>query len=59
MDYGRQHLQGTRFFALVSPDNLGSRRVLEKAGLRYDRDFLLDETTHALFRTIDERKGRE
>ena len=59
MDYGRQYLQGTRFFALVSPGNLGSRRVLEKAGLRYDRDLLLDETTHALFRTINERKGRE
>jgi RimJ/RimL family protein N-acetyltransferase len=59
MDYGLQHLQGTRFFALVSPDNLGSRRVLEKAGLCYDRDFLLDETTHALFRTIDQRKGRQ
>jgi RimJ/RimL family protein N-acetyltransferase len=59
MDYGRKHLQGRRFFALVSPDNVASRRVLEKAGLRYDRDYVLDEVTHALFRTIDGRERRE
>lgn len=59
MEYGREHLRGTRFFALVSPDNLGSRRVLEKAGLHYDRDFLLDEVRHALYRTDDDPKERE
>jgi RimJ/RimL family protein N-acetyltransferase len=57
IDYGRQHLHGTRFFALVSPANLASRRVLEKAGLRYLRDFPLEEVTHALFGSTAATEG--
>ena len=49
IDYGRRHLAGQRFFALVSPGNDASRRVLQKVGLQYLREFSLENTPHDLF----------
>jgi RimJ/RimL family protein N-acetyltransferase len=51
IEYGRRYLRGRTFFALVSPENYASRRVLEKAGLRFLREFMLDNAPHDLFRT--------
>jgi ribosomal-protein-alanine N-acetyltransferase len=50
-DYGRRHLGAATFVALVSPENVASRHVLEKAGLRYFRDCPIDNAPHALYRT--------
>lgn len=54
MALGREHLGANRFVALVSPDNHASRRVLEKAGLRFFREFPLEQAPHDLFKS-DER----
>ena len=51
IEYGRRHLGGKTFFALVSPDNEASRHVLEKVGLRYLREFSLENAPHDLFRS--------
>lgn len=57
MTLGRAHLGATAFVALVSPGNHASRRVLEKAGLRFLREFALEHSPHDLFKSADARKG--
>jgi RimJ/RimL family protein N-acetyltransferase len=42
MAYGRDALGIGRIVAIVSPDNAGSIRVIEKLGLRYDRETVSD-----------------
>ena len=51
MALGHSHLGATAFVALVSPDNHASRRVLEKAGLRFLREFPIEQARHDLFKT--------
>lgn len=36
--------------AYTQPDNVGSRRVMEKAGLLYEGDFTHEDTPHVLYR---------
>ncbi len=36
--------------AFTKPDNVASRRVMEKVGFRYERDFVEDEERHVLYR---------
>jgi RimJ/RimL family protein N-acetyltransferase len=37
--------------AYALPHNVASRRVMEKLGMRYDRDFVHGWGSHALYRT--------
>ena len=55
MALGQKHLGATGFVALVSPDNHASRRVLEKAGLRFLREFPIEQSPHDLFKSADAR----
>ena len=52
-----------RFRELVAftlPTNLGSRRVLEKAGFRFDRDIIHSDEPHVLYRqTLSECSDRK
>jgi RimJ/RimL family protein N-acetyltransferase len=57
MTRGRAHLGATAFVALVSPGNHASRRVLEKAGLRFLRGFAIEQSPHDLFRSADAGKA--
>ena len=38
--------------AFTQPDNVGSRRVMEKAGLRYERDFVWHDQRCVLYRML-------
>ena len=38
MDYAKRDLDLTRIIGMALPDNTGSRRVLEKLGLTYEKD---------------------
>jgi len=43
--------------AITKPDNFGSRHVLEKAGLTWERDWLRGESPVALFRSRSSHEG--
>ena len=49
--YGHDVLRFTTIVGVISPDNHASQHVLEKAGLAYERDIVLDGEACALFRT--------
>ena len=51
LTYAREELGLTSIVAVTDPGNLGSHRVLLKAGLVYDREFTLDGAQRWLFRT--------
>jgi RimJ/RimL family protein N-acetyltransferase len=50
---GRRHLGLGSIVAVTSPANLASQRVLRKAGLACEREFLFEGTASLLFRTTD------
>ncbi len=43
-------LRCTQLVAFTTPSNHASRRVMEKAGLRYERDIVYAELPHVLYR---------
>ncbi len=48
---GKVKLALPSIVALTPPDHLASRRVMQKAGLRYERSVLHGGTVHVLYRT--------
>ena len=48
---GRTRLGHPSIVAMTRPDNMGSQRVLEKAGLVYERDVDHDGVPHLLYRS--------
>lgn len=44
--------------AFTKPDNVASRRVMEKVGFRYDRDFVEDDERHVLYRLTPQTLAR-
>ena len=48
---GFQQLRLRSIVAITTPPNIASQRVMEKAGLAYDRDIVHAGVTHVLFRT--------
>jgi ribosomal-protein-alanine N-acetyltransferase len=48
---GREKLRLPSLVAITRPENIGSRRVLEKAGLVYERDVDHDHVPHVLNRS--------
>ncbi|HTR21082.1 MAG TPA: GNAT family N-acetyltransferase [Gemmatimonadales bacterium] len=48
---GRRELTRTSFVAVTRPSNLASQRVLQKAGLAYEREVIHGGEPHCLFRT--------
>ena len=48
---GFQQLQLRSIVAITTPPNIASQRVMEKAGLAYDRDIVHAGVPHVLFRT--------
>lgn len=54
LDYGFMQRKFERIIALARPDNLASRRVMEKAGMSYERDanfFDVDVVLYAMTRS--------
>jgi [ribosomal protein S5]-alanine N-acetyltransferase len=49
---GRDRLGLASMVAITLPDHVASQRVMRKAGLRYERDFLHLGVPHVLFRTV-------
>jgi RimJ/RimL family protein N-acetyltransferase len=47
---GFTELRVPELVSFTLPDNLGSRRVMEKAGFRYDRDIMHADLPHVLYR---------
>lgn len=45
LEHGRTHFGLNRIVAIVSPDNAGSKRVLSKLGLNFERKFRLGKET--------------
>lgn len=43
--------------AFTLPDNIASRRVMEKAGFRYERDIVWAEMPHVLYRRGQDSEG--
>jgi RimJ/RimL family protein N-acetyltransferase len=52
LDVGRDRFGFTSMVALTLPTNTASRHVLEKAGLRYERDVVHASLPHVLYRTV-------
>lgn len=50
LDVGFRRLSLRDVVAFAEPDNLASRRVMEKVGFRYERDILYDNVRHVLYR---------
>ena len=50
LDYARTDLGVDEIVAITSRPNLASQHVLEKAGLRFDREFLYEGALALLFR---------
>lgn len=50
LELGRDALGLTTIVAVTRPTNLASQRVLVKAGLSYDRDYVHDGIAHRLYR---------
>jgi RimJ/RimL family protein N-acetyltransferase len=48
---GREELGRPSIVAVTQQDNLGSQRVLEKTGLKYERDVLHENVPHRLYRS--------
>jgi RimJ/RimL family protein N-acetyltransferase len=48
--FGRRHLHLTTIVGVTKPSNRASQRVLVKAGLTYERDFLHEDAPASLFR---------
>jgi RimJ/RimL family protein N-acetyltransferase len=57
MDYAFENLDLRRIVSLIRPDNLPSRRVAEKNGLRYERDVVFHGEVHGMHVILD--KDRE
>ena len=49
--HGHEVLRLPAIVGVTDPDNIASQHVLEKAGLVYERDFMLEGERCALFRT--------
>ncbi len=49
--YGLQTLQLKRLVAIAKPENLASRRVMEKIGMQYDKNIQLYGFEWALYTT--------
>jgi ribosomal-protein-alanine N-acetyltransferase len=47
---GFETLRCTELVAFATPSNRASRRVMEKTGLRYERDIVYAELPHVLYR---------
>ncbi len=50
LDVGVHQLGLKDIVAFALPDNLGSRRVMEKVGFRYERDVVHHDLRHVLYR---------
>ena len=48
IDYAFSQLDQGRVVSLIVPDNLASRRVAEKNGLRHERDLMFQGTVHGM-----------
>jgi RimJ/RimL family protein N-acetyltransferase len=48
---GFERLRRSSLVGVTRPEHVASRRVLEKVGLRFEREFLLAGERAALFRT--------
>ncbi len=55
--FGRTELEAPSLIGVTSPDNLASQRVLEKIGMRYERDVELDGVQLRSFRLHLERRN--
>jgi len=49
LEYGRREVGLTRMLAIVSPANQPSIRILEKLGLRFERNITMPGETEAIF----------
>ncbi len=54
LTHGRHALGFTSMVALTVPHNTGSRRVMEKVGMRFERDVVFFGIPHVLYRTSSE-----
>ncbi len=54
---GREELGFASLVAITLPDNRGSRRVMEKAGMTYERDVTHAGRVHVLYRSGDPDGG--
>ena len=52
LDYGRERLGCKRVLAITTPDNESSGRLLEKIGLRFEREIELNGETLKLYSTV-------
>lgn len=52
LQFGREQLRLPTVVAITRPANIGSQRVLTKAGLVYERDVNHEGVTHLLFRSV-------
>jgi RimJ/RimL family protein N-acetyltransferase len=50
LDVGFRQLALQDIVAFALPDNLASRRVMEKVGFRHERDIVYDNLRHVLYR---------
>lgn len=57
LSIGRDALGFAALVAITLPDNRGSRRVMEKAGMRYERDVTHAGRDHVLYRSGDAAGG--
>ena len=49
IDYGFKELKLEKIIAFTQPHNLGSRRVMEKHGFKYTKDFIHAELPHVFY----------
>lgn len=52
MRIGFNELRLPELVSFTLPTNLASRRVMEKAGFRYERDFIYANLSHVLYRQV-------
>lgn len=55
IDYAFSHLDQERVVSLILPDNVASRRVAEKNGLRHERDLMFHGTLHGMHAIENQR----
>ena len=57
MDYAFGQLRHRRLVSLIRPDNLPSRRVAERNGLRHERDLMFQGVTHGMHVILKHHRG--
>jgi RimJ/RimL family protein N-acetyltransferase len=57
MDYAFEQLRHHRLVSLIRPDNLPSRRVAERNGLRHERDLMFHGVMHGMHVILKHQRG--